>query len=134
MTSDSELWRAIAAGECDVGLTNHYYLARALAEDPDFPVAPAWPDQSGAGAHANLSGAGVVTWSDHGEDAIALIEYLTTDKAEALITVGGEFAANPAVPPAQIAEWADVMIDPISVAEAGPLIESGRADARRRWS
>jgi hypothetical protein len=30
----------------------------------DFPVAPAWPDQDGAGAHANVSGAGVVKSSD----------------------------------------------------------------------
>jgi len=124
VTSDSELLAAIAAGECDVGLTNHYYLARALAEDPDFPVAPAWPDQSGAGAHANLSGAGVVTWSDHGDDATALIEYLTSVEAQDGFTVGGEFAANPEVgPPAQIADWADVVTDPIAVDEAGPLLE-----------
>ena len=51
---------AIAAGRCDVGLTNHYYLGRKLADDPDFPVAPAWPDQDGAGAHTNLSGVGLV--------------------------------------------------------------------------
>jgi iron(III) transport system substrate-binding protein len=124
VTSDSELLAAIAAGECDVGLTNHYYLARALAEDPDFPAAPAWPDQDGAGAHANLSGVGVVTWSDHSDDAIALIEYLTSVEAQAGFTAGGEFAANPEVaPPAQIADWADVVTDPIAVDEAGPLLE-----------
>ena len=53
--SDGELLAVMAAGDCDVGLSNHYYLARALEEDPDFPVAPAWPDQDGAGAHANVS-------------------------------------------------------------------------------
>ena len=58
INSDGELLAAIAAGDCDLGLTNHYYLARALLEDPDFPVAPAWPDQDGAGAHANVSGVG----------------------------------------------------------------------------
>src|ERR687897_579763 len=54
--SDVDVLDAIAAGRCDVGLTNHYYLGRKLAEDPDFPVTPAWPDQDGAGAHTNLSG------------------------------------------------------------------------------
>ena len=58
--SDVDVLEAIAAGRCDVGLTNHYYLARELKEDPDFPVAPAWPDQDGAGAHTNLSGVGLV--------------------------------------------------------------------------
>ncbi|MBA3407498.1 MAG: ABC transporter substrate-binding protein, partial [Solirubrobacterales bacterium] len=53
--SDVDVLDAIASGRCDVGLTNHYYLARELEADPDFPVAPAWPDQDGAGAHTNLS-------------------------------------------------------------------------------
>lgn len=124
ITSDSELIAAIAAGECDVGLTNHYYLARALQEDPDLPVAPAWPDQDGAGAHANISGAGVVTWTDRRDDAVALIEYLTSAEAQEGFTAGGEFAANPEVPPdPAVADWADVTTDPIAVNEAGPLLE-----------
>ena len=124
ITSDSELIAAIAAGECDVGLTNHYYLARALQEDPDLPVAPAWPDQDGAGAHANISGAGVVTWTDRRDDAVALIEYLTSADAQEGFTAGGEFAANPEVPPdPAVADWADVTTDPIAVNEAGPLLE-----------
>jgi iron(III) transport system substrate-binding protein len=123
ITSDSELLAAIAAGECDVGLTNHYYLARALAEDPDLPVAPAWPDQDGAGAHANVSGAGVVTWTDHRDDAVALLEYLTSAGAQEGFTAGGEFAANPEVPPDEaVADWADVKVDPIDVDRAGPLL------------
>ena len=71
VSSDAELLAVIAAGDCDIGLTNHYYLGRALEEDPDFPVAPAWPDQDGRGAHANVSGVGVVKASDRQADAIA---------------------------------------------------------------
>jgi len=124
INSDAELLAVIADGGCDVGLTNHYYLGRALKDDPDFPVAPAWPDQDGAGAHANVSGAGVVTWSDQPEDATALLEYLTSVKGEESFTSGSEFAANPEVPPpAHIADWADVKMDPIAVNEAGPLLD-----------
>jgi iron(III) transport system substrate-binding protein len=123
VNSDGELLAVMAAGDCDVGLSNHYYLGRALAEDPDFPVAPAWPDQDGAGAHANVSGIGVVTWSDSDEDAIALMEYLTSPHAQELIVSQSEFAANPDVPPADhIADWAGVVIDPIAVDEAGPRV------------
>ena len=43
---------------------------------PDFPVAPAWPDQDGAGAHTNLSGVGLVKGTEHRADAIALMEFL----------------------------------------------------------
>jgi iron(III) transport system substrate-binding protein len=121
--SDVDVLEAIAAGRCDVGLTNHYYLARVLAEDPDFPVAPAWPDQDGAGAHTNLSGVGLVKGSAHRADAIALMEHLTAPAAQREIVVNGEFAANPAVPPAQhIRDWATVKRDPIDVRRAGRLL------------
>ena len=123
LNSDGELLAVIAAGDCDIGLSNHYYLARALDEDPDFPVAPAWPDQDGVGAHTNVSGAGVVTWSDHKKGAIALLEYLTSPKAQAQIVARGEFAANPEVPPTKhIKDWATVKTDPIDVERAGPLL------------
>lgn len=121
--SDVDVLSAIAAGQCDVGLTNHYYLGRALAEDPSFPVAPAWPDQDGAGAHANVSGVGLVRSSDMAEEAVRLMEYLTGPEAQAWIVAGSELAANPRVPPAEhIRSWADVKIDPIAVDEAGPRL------------
>jgi iron(III) transport system substrate-binding protein len=118
--SDVDVLDAIAAGRCDVGLTNHYYLARKLKEKPDFPVAPAWPDQDGAGAHTNLSGAGLVKGTEHRADAIRLMEFLTDRKAQEEIVANGEFAANPDVPPAeQIRDWADVKTDVIDVEQAG---------------
>ena len=62
--SDTDVLDAIADGQCDVGLTNSYYLGRELEEDPDFPVAPVWADQNGRGTHVNLSGLGVVKGTD----------------------------------------------------------------------
>jgi iron(III) transport system substrate-binding protein len=121
--SDVDVLEAIAARRCDVGLTNHYYLARILADDEDFPVAPAWADQDGAGAHANLSGAGIVKGSEHAADATSLLEHLTSPQGQEEIVANGELAVNPDVPPAeQIAGWADVKLDPIDVAEAGALL------------
>jgi iron(III) transport system substrate-binding protein len=128
LNSDGELLAVIAAGDCDVGMSNHYYLARALQENPKFPVAPAWPDQDGAGAHANVSGAGVVKGSDQRKAAVALLEYLTSPKAQRSFTTGGEFAANPAVPPeSHISDWAEVKTDPIDAANAGPRLEEAVA-------
>lgn len=118
--SDVEVLDAIAAGRCDVGLTNHYYLARELTEDPAFPVAPAWPDQDGAGAHTNLSGAGIVRSSDRPEQARKLIEFLVQREAQVEIAEMGEFPANPDVPPAPaIRDWAGIRMDPMDVAGAG---------------
>ena len=130
--SDVDVLEAIASGRCDVGLTNHYYLGRMLAEDPDFPVAPAWPDQDGAGAHTNLSGIALVRGSDRRDDAVALMEHLTAPAAQALVTENSELAVNPEVPPApHIREWDDVVKDPIDVAEAGRLLPDAVALMQR---
>ena len=121
--SDVDVLESIAAGRCDVGLTNHYYLGRILAEDPDFAVAPAWPDQDGAGAHTNLSGVGLVKGSAHRDDTVALMEHLTAPEAQKLIVENSEFAVNPEVGPAEhLADWAGVKKDPIDVARAGELL------------
>src|ERR671914_2527764 len=74
--SDVDVLNAIVDGDCDVGLTNSYYLGRELEEDGDFPVAPVWADQQGRGTHVNLSGLGVVRGSDHAEEARELIRFL----------------------------------------------------------
>lgn len=129
INSDGELLAVMAAGDCDVGLVNHYYLGRAIEENAgDFPVAAAWPNQDGAGAHTNVSGVGIVTWSDQPDDARRLVEYLSTPEAQATFIDRSEFAANPAVAPADhIAGWADVVIDPIDVEAAGPLLDEAVA-------
>ncbi len=130
--SDVDVLEAIAAGRCDVGLTNHYYLGRMLAEDADFPVAPAWPDQDGAGAHTNLSGVGMVAGSDHAEAATSLMEHLTSVDAQREIVENGELAVNPDVPPAaHIREWAAVKKDPIDVTRAGRLLPDAVALMQR---
>lgn len=120
--SDVDVLEAIAAGDCDLGLTNHYYLARELKEDPDFPVAPAWPAEGGT--HANVSGVGLVKGAgEQRASAIRLMEFLVAREAQEAIVENGEFAANPDVPPAEhIRDWEGTELDPIDVERAGPLL------------
>jgi iron(III) transport system substrate-binding protein len=121
--SDVDVLEAIAAGRCDAGLTNHYYLGRILKDDAGFPVAPAWPDQDGAGAHTNLSGVALVKGTEHRADAAALMEHLTSASAQEEIVENSELAATPDVaPPPHIAAWAGVERDPIDVERAGALL------------
>jgi iron(III) transport system substrate-binding protein len=130
--SDVDVLDAIAADRCDVGLTNHYYLGRELEEDPDFPVAPAWADQDGAGAHTNLSGVGLVAGAEHRANAIRLMEFLTAPRAQEAIVENGEFAANPDVPPAEhLRDWAGVKTDPIDIEQAGSSLEAAVALMQR---
>ncbi|MGH2781089.1 MAG: extracellular solute-binding protein [Thermoleophilaceae bacterium] len=84
--SDVDVLEAIADGDCDVGLTNHYYLEREKEEDPDFPVEPVWADQDGRGTHVNLSGMGVVSGSDQAGEARELIEFLVQPEQQRIFS------------------------------------------------
>jgi iron(III) transport system substrate-binding protein len=123
INSDGELMAVMAAGECDLGLVNDYYLGRALGENADFPVAPAWPDQDGPGAHTNVSGMGMVAGTDQPDEVLALMEYLTSVEGQRNFADRGEAAAHPDVPrEPHLAHWADVELDPASAADTGPRL------------
>ena len=97
LPSDTPVLEAIASGQCDVGITNHYYLARLLDKRADLPVALFWADQDGKGAHVNVSGGGVTKHSRNRADAIRFLEFLSTPAAQAQLAAGSfEFPANSA--------------------------------------
>jgi iron(III) transport system substrate-binding protein len=121
INGDAKILEAIAAGQCDVGVTNTYYLGRALAKDPGLPVRPFWPDQAGPGVHVNISGAGVITQSKHRAEAIKFLEFLSSPEAQAVWAEASfEYPANPQVPPQPLlAQWGTFKMDDINVAAAG---------------
>jgi iron(III) transport system substrate-binding protein len=121
--SDAKLLEAIAAGQCDVGLANTYYLARMQAKDPKFPVAVFWPNQGDRGVHVNISGAGVTKHAKHPEHAIELLEFLSSTEAQNLYADANyEYPANPTVKPSTIiTAWGEFKADTIDVAAAGEL-------------
>jgi iron(III) transport system substrate-binding protein len=121
INGDTKILEAIAAGQCDVGLTNTYYLGRIVAKDPSFPVAPFWANQQTTGTHINISGAGVTAHSKNRADAIKLIEFLTSPEAQQLFADSNfEYPANPqaAVSPI-LAKWGKFKQDDTNVAAAG---------------
>ena len=120
--NDVALLETIAEGGCDVGIANHYYLARQLADDGDFPVALQWADQDGRGVHVNVSGGGVTKYADHPELAQRFLEWLATDGQQVLVGENFEFPANPAVAPEQLLVdefGTDVKRDALNAAEMG---------------
>jgi iron(III) transport system substrate-binding protein len=121
--SDSKLLEAIAAGQCDVGVANTYYLARLVAKDPTFPVAVFWPNQGDRGVHINISGAGVTKYAKHRDHAIKLLEFLSSTDAQNLFADANyEYPANPSVKPSTIiTAWGDFKADTVDVAAAGEL-------------
>lgn len=123
INGDTKILEAIAAGQCDVGLTNHYYLARLVAKDAAFPVAPFWANQATTGTHVNVSGIGLTAHARNRANAVRLIEFLSSPEAQQMFAdVSFEYPANPqaAVNPI-VARWGTFKPDDINIAAAGEL-------------
>ncbi len=74
---------AAAAGEIDVGLVNHYYLHRFLAEEgEDFPARNAHLRGGGPGSIVLVSGAGILNSADNLENAEEFIRFLLSPIAQ----------------------------------------------------
>ncbi|MGK7913344.1 MAG: Fe(3+) ABC transporter substrate-binding protein [Synechococcus sp.] len=91
---DTDQIKAVAAGLCDVAVSNHYYWARLAKSDDaaDNAVAEAtaifFPNQDDRGTHVNISGAGVLANAPNPDAAVAFLEYLTTPEAQAIFAEG----------------------------------------------
>ena len=68
---------AAAAGEIDVGLVNHYYLYRFIAEEGEgFAARNAHLRGAGPGSIVLVSGAGILKTAENSENAEAFIRFL----------------------------------------------------------
>ena len=68
---------AAASGEIDVGLVNHYYLHRFLAEEGEgFPARNAHLRAGGPGSIVLVSGAGILNTADNPDNAEQFIRFL----------------------------------------------------------
>lgn len=120
LNNDNEIVRTVAAGGCDVGVTNHYYLGRELSEDPDLDVGLFWPDQETSGVHVNISGAGVTASSDSPAEAQRFLEWLATTGQSQFVDGNFEYPVNEDVEPVgQLDAFGDFRRDPINVGELG---------------
>lgn len=76
---------AIAAGEVQVGLINHYYVMEALREEEhpeDYPVALHFPPNGDVGALINVAGVGILRSSEHKAEARRLVTFLLSREAQ----------------------------------------------------
>ena len=72
---------AIAKGEIDLGLINHYYVAKAQAEDPDYPVKVHFPED-GLGSLINVAGVGILASSDQKDQALRFVRQMLSDETQ----------------------------------------------------
>ena len=88
---------ALAAGEIEVGLVNHYYLYILREEQPDAPVANHFLKAGDPGALVNVAGAGIVEGSDDRTEAERFVEFLLSDEGQRFYTDRAEEAEYPLV-------------------------------------
>ncbi|MDH3767449.1 MAG: extracellular solute-binding protein, partial [Gammaproteobacteria bacterium] len=122
-SSDTKVIEAIVAGQCDVGIVNTYYFGRLQKKDPAIPIALFWPNQQGSGVHVNVSGAGIVKFADNRPGALKLLEWLSSETAQAeFAALNLEYPVNESVPSDPlVAAWGDFNQNLINVSRAGEL-------------
>ena len=77
---------ALAAGEIDLGLPNHYYLLRFKKGNSGFPVAQTFFKASDPGNLVNVAGIGLLKSTENKETALKFMEFLLSAKAQQYFT------------------------------------------------
>lgn len=120
---DSHIMNAILSGQCDVGLVNTYYYARLMEIKPNSELKLFWANQNTTGTHVNISGAGVTKYAKNPKAAIALLEWLSSAKAQAIYAMlNKEYPANPNVKSGPlVSTWGSFKQDSMNLSQAGIL-------------
>jgi iron(III) transport system substrate-binding protein len=124
---DRDQIKAAAAGQCNIAVANTYYLAGMFNSDDAVEREAAskmgvfWPNQDDRGTHVNISGAAVTKAAKNRENAIKLMEFLTSDEAQHWYAeVNGEYPVVEGVASsALLQKWGEFKADPLNMAILG---------------
>jgi len=125
---DTDQIKAVASGECQIGLTNTYYLARMIRSDKPEDRAVVekinvvFPNQQSWGTHVNIAGAGVAKNAPHRDAAVKFLEYLASDSAQTYFADGNnEWPAVASVKTGNraLAALGDFKAETVPVAQVG---------------
>jgi iron(III) transport system substrate-binding protein len=102
--------KAIFAGECDIALGNTYYvgLMRTNEKDPEEKqwgnaVNVIFPTFENGGTHVNISGAALARHAPNRDNAVKLIQFLSSHKAQQIYAEQTfEYPVEPGLEPSQI--------------------------------
>lgn len=129
---DIDQLKAVAAGVCDITISNTYYFGRLMnSDDKDDQqvvdkVGLFWPNQNDRGVHMNVSGAGLTKYAENKNNAIKLIEFMTSPESQAWYSaVNSEFPVLKSAPISKsVASWGPHKADSIALNKLG---ENNRA-------
>ena len=116
---DTDQLRALAAGEGELAVANSYYYGRLQASnnEKDREVASKieilFPNQENRGAHVNISGGAVAAYAKNTDNALKLLEFLSSDEAQkAYAELNHEFPIKESVELSDIVKkWGNFKMD-----------------------
>lgn len=115
--------QAIKEGVCDVSLGNSYYLGKMLEDAEQKTWAEAvelnFPGQEANGTHVNVSGMAMAKHAPNQENALKLMTFLSSDKAQAMYAeVNYEHPVKPSAPVSElVASWGEFKVDGLALDE-----------------
>lgn len=113
--------KAINSGLCDLSLGNSYYFGKMLMDEKQKVWADSvelnFPNQSDRGSHINVSGAVIAKYAPHKNAALKLLNFLSSDKAQALYAeLNMEYPVKPGVAPSKMVQsWGEFKADSIAL-------------------
>ena len=127
--NDRDQVKAIAAGQGDLAIVNSYYIGLLLSSEnkeeikAGSSVGVFFPNQEEdeTGSHINISGIGLTKNAPNKENAIKLMEFLTSESAQKTYTnTSYEYPANPNVEPNEIVKkWGSFKKDKLDLNKLG---------------
>lgn len=85
---DTDQIKAAASGECQIAVTNSYYLARMMRSDKPEDRAVVerlgvvFPNQQSWGTHMNIAGGAMAKHAKNRDNAVKFLEYLSSPEAQ----------------------------------------------------
>jgi iron(III) transport system substrate-binding protein len=124
---DRDSVRDVKAGLCDLAIGNTYYMA-AMLKNPDQKewadaVRIIFPNANGRGTHVNISGMALTANSPHKDNALKLMEFLVSSKAQEIYAqANGEYPVVPGVPASELVEsWGTLKADALPLEKIAEL-------------
>ena len=119
--------KAIWAGECDIAIGNTYYMGKMLKD----PEQKAWADSvrivfpvfEDGGTHVNISGIALAKYSPNKENAVKLMEFLSSPEAQKIYAFANfEYPIAPNAEPAELVKnWGTFTPDDINLMDLAKL-------------
>ncbi|WP_316861436.1 Fe(3+) ABC transporter substrate-binding protein [uncultured Cohaesibacter sp.] len=127
--------KAVYAGECDIALGNTYYMGKMQTNDKE-PEQKEWaksvrilfPNSKDRGTHVNISGMMLTKYAPNKDNAIKLMEFLSSAKAQQIYAEGNfEYPVRQDIEPSELVKsWGSLTPDAVALGKI--------ADARQKAS